>query len=58
MGDDLKMSVYYEKNLLKEMATAISKRTNDIESLNYNDTTKINDYLKKVLDILNNPKRR
>ena len=50
------MSVYYEKNLLKEMATAISKRTNTIESLNYNDTTKINDYLKKVLDILNNPK--
>ena len=52
------MSVYYEKNLLKEMATAISKRTDVIESLNYNDTTKINQHLKDVLDILNKPKRR
>ena len=50
------MSIMYEKNLLIEMATAISKRTDVIESLNYNDTTEINQHLKDILDILNKQK--
>lgn len=58
VGD--KMSVEYRKNQVKEKSTEIYTKvhTYEIDSLSYTDIDKINHYLTKVLNILNNPKGR